>query len=459
MIYSNGSISLAQGSNVIRGSNAYFLTIGKVTSGALLLYIGQGGDVKILNIIAAVSDDELRVANVDNSPFAASESFAGIKYGVFKNFTHTTTAEIAKQLAELTAKWQRRETEMTGWYASDNDTYPVTGFLGEQKQVPTPAFVNRLTQVASTASSDLSQMAVAIEQNKQTLATVEPRLSEFESKFTQSQAQNSNVNTKHNDVVLKHGQVSDVFNAVQNMSATVEAKHGEVSGFSESISEQAKQVTLFVEHSSAHSKLSIEAAQAAQQFKAQCEDILTQTQTFGDTLTQSVTDAKSAISQDKNNAITHVAELSEQLTTRVEEAKEQIAANSSAVTTQVNQFAGMIKSSESSAKDAANTAILKANACTIKADELTRSQVDLVNNIAQVAAQIEKPAEQVSAIAKDISNDKANVELLKKHSAAHSAISMLALETMLSNTHNIQTAFSAALNGTLTHDQINNLFN
>ncbi|GEK08946.1 hypothetical protein [Pseudoalteromonas peptidolytica] len=459
MIHSMGTISLALNSNVIQGSNTYFQTVGKTTTGTLLIIeLPQIGS-QLLQVVAVVSDTELRVSKVDGTPYLSPVALQNIKYGLCKNFTHTTTAEIAKQLAELTAKWQRRETEMTGWYASDDDAYPVTDFLGTQKPVPTPAFINRLTQVASTASSDLSQMAAAIEQNKQTLATVEPRLSEFESKFTQAQAQNSNVNTKHNEVVLKHGQVSDVFNVVQNMAATVEAKHGEVSGFSESISEQAKQVTLFVEHSSAHSKLSIEAAQAAQQFKAQCEDILTQTQTFGDTLTQSVTDAKSAISQDKNNAITHVAELSEQLTTRVEEAKEQIAANSSAVTTQVNQFAGMIKSSESSAKDAANTAILKANACTIKADELTRSQVDLVNNIAQVAAQIEKPAEQVSAIAKDITNDKANVELLKKHSAAHSAISMLALETMLSNTHNIQAAFSAALDGTLTHDQINNLFN
>lgn len=453
MIHSMGTISLALNSNVIQGSNTYFQTVGKTTTGTLLIIeLPQIGS-QLLQVVAVVSDTELRVSKVDGTPYLSPVALQNIKYGLCKNFTHTTTAEIAKQLAELTAKWQRRETEMTGWYVSDDDTYPVTGFLGEQKQVPTPAFINRLTQVASTASSDLSQMAMAIEQNKQTLATVEPRLVAFESKFTQAQAHNNNVNTKHNDVVLKHSQVSDAFNAVQNMAAAVEAQHGETQGAWQAIEAQAQQIELDVEHADAHSKLSVEAAAIAEQKASEATNVLTQTQQLSNTLTQSVSDATVTITQAKASAVQSIEQQVDELTQQVLSAKQSIDDRAREVSTQAAQFTQTIKTSEYKANSAAATAIIKANLSTLKADS---ASIDAEKSQESVG-QVEMLVQQVHQANVGITKARQAAEFSALHCTAYSALSQLTLETQVANTANIKTAFSAVLAGTLTQSDIDKI--
>lgn len=453
MIHSMGTISLALNSNVIQGSNTYFQTVGKTTTGTLLIIELPQIGLQLLQVVAVVSDTELRVSKVDGTPYLSPAALQNIKYGLCKNFTHTTTAEIAKQLAELTAKWQRRETEMTGWYVSDDDTFPVTGFLGEQKQVPTPAFINRLTQVASTASNDLSQMAMAIEQNKQTLATVEPRLSEFESKFSQASAYNSNVTTKHNDVVIKHSQVNTAFNAVQNMAEAVEAQHAAIQGVWQTIEAQSQQIELDVEHADAHSKLSVEAAAIAEQKASEAANVLTQTQQLSNTLTQSVSGATVTITQAKTSAVQSIEQQVDELTQQVLSAKQSIDDRATQVSTQAAQFTQTIKVSEHKANSAAATAIIKANLSTLKADSASIDAEKSQESVGQVEALVQ----QVHQANVGIIKAQQAAELSALHCTAYSALSQLTLETQVANTANIKTAFSAVLAGTLTQSDIDKI--
>ena len=247
MAYSIGTISIKKHSNTITGNGTYFVQVAKAQKADLLFVCFEGKD-RILQIVNVLDDSTLQVKQLDGSAFKPNSSVSTLKYGLVQNFKDTVTAKLAQRVADLQTQWFTREQQITGWFESRDDTYPATSFLGEQIDIPTPAKIAALAQVAMEASDQLSQMASVIEQNQSSLSTIDSRLTTFESQYLFVVSANDNISHKYNQVI-------ETKNSLESLSATVALQSSAVIDVGEQVTSDKDQVILSTKHAAAHSAL------------------------------------------------------------------------------------------------------------------------------------------------------------------------------------------------------------
>ncbi|MBD1583506.1 hypothetical protein [Pseudoalteromonas sp. S16_S37] len=453
MAYSIGTISIQQNNAIITGTNTLFERVAKAQAGDLLYFRANEQDV-ILQVAEVISDSQLRVATLDGQPFSPEFSKNALGYGLVQNFTATTTAKLAKGIADLQTKWHQRESQLTGWFASTDDTYPITTFLGEQNAIPTPTKIAELAHVAMNASSDMSTMAQAIEANKQSLATVEPRIAQFDKAYPLVISASNKVTTKHDEVVTAHNDVITKSSAVATQAQQVSNAQQVVFELKADIEQTAQLVELDKTHSHAAAAICT-AAQA---------------QTQSDV--QSVSADKTAVEQLKSDLLT----LSDTLNNSMANAQQQIASQAQQTQAQATQAQADI---ESAAIDAKNTVVLTANTFTKQTASTERNTQRHAFNAMNASNQAIIKHDEVIQASAHINHDLAHIAQLKDfvidvnaavqtsaqavsldalHSKANAALSALGASMLSEQNIKLNTAFNGLLNNSLTSTQINELF-
>ncbi|CAH9054952.1 hypothetical protein PSECIP111951_01143 [Pseudoalteromonas holothuriae] len=453
MAYSIGKIRVEKNNATITGAYTQFIDVAKVQPGDLL-YAKLNEQDTILQVAQVLSNTQLRLAQLDGQVFNPSISGDNLPYGIVQNFNNTTNARLAKSLTELQAKWHRRERELTGWFASTDSTYPITTFLGEQTAIPTPTKIAELAQVAMSASSDLSTMAQAIEANKQSLATVEPRITQFDKAYPLVISASNKVTTKHDEVVTAHNDVIVKSSAVATQAKQVSNAQQVVFELKADIRQTAQMVSL----DTAHSQASAAICAAAQ------------TQTQNDM--QSVNAGKTVVEQLKSDLLT----LSDTLNAAMTHAQQQIASSAQQTQTQATQKQQAIESTANNAKASVEQTAKQFTRQTAAREQNTQrhaynamnasNQTTLaLNDVRQVSISVHDDLTQVenaksSALAASELTQRhvTSVSLDTVHNKAYAALCALGAKLLTEQNNHINAALNAALNNTLTPQQINQLF-
>ncbi|WP_440055514.1 hypothetical protein ACSLBF_05065 [Pseudoalteromonas sp. T1lg65] len=374
MAYSIGKISVVQNSAVIEGAHTQFISVAKAQPGDLL-YIKLNEQDYILQIAEVLSDTQLRLATLDGQAFNSPSSASNLRYGIVQNFTQTTTARLAKSLTELQAKWHRRERELTGWFASTEDQYEITNFLGQTTAIPTPTKIAELAQTALEASDALADMEQAIAHNQQSLESLEPNIAELNQQYQQSNALHSQVVIKHNGVQQLSQQVDENLAQVVAKAQQIESARATIDTQQTNVAQHANTVALDKTHSQASSLLAAQASQRAAASKQQ------------------------AIEVENRATIMH-----DRMVLRHD---------------QVSQQASQVGS--------------------------------LAESIEQTASELESTSQQVSQQSTQVSLD-------ALHSKANAALCALSINTLMQQNANLNQAFTALLNDSLSSQTINQLF-
>ncbi|MBD1582510.1 hypothetical protein [Pseudoalteromonas sp. S16_S37] len=453
MAYSIGTISIQQNNAIITGTNTLFERVAKAQVGDLL-YVHANAQDMILQVSQVVSDTQLRVAMLDGKPFMPTFSASGLGYGLVQNFTATTTAKLAKGIADLQTKWHQRESQLTGWFSSTDDTYPITTFLGEQNAIPTPTKIAELAQVAMTASADLANMAQTIEANKQSLATVEPRIAQFDAVYPQVISASNSVTAKHDEVVTAHATVHTHANTIAEQVQQVSAAQQVVFSLKADIEQAAQQVDLDQAHSQAAAALCTVAqsqthsdAQTVSADKTAVEQLKSELLTLSSTLNASMANAQLQISSSAQQTQTQA--------TQKQQAIESTASNAKASIEQTaKQFTQQTVAIEQNTQRYAYNAMAASNQCTLAVDAVTHRAAESH----QTLAHAQTLANTVFTTSEQVSRHAQAAELSALHSKASMALCALSVKTLSEQNSNIATAFGAVLDNTLTTEQINQLF-
>jgi len=95
-------------------------------------------------------------AITDNTHLTLQSAYTGttagvVSYGIIRNFTGTTQAELAASLAELLNSWQTREDQYRNWQTgtatggtAGDGAYPITDILGNTYSYYSPAKLNKI---------------------------------------------------------------------------------------------------------------------------------------------------------------------------------------------------------------------------------------------------------------------------------------------------------------------------
>lgn len=460
MAYSIGTISITSNSSTITGNGTYFVQVAKAQK-ADLLFVHYEGQDRILQLVSVVDDLTLQVKQLDGSVFEPGSSASSLKYGLVQNFTDTVTAKLAQRVADLQTQWFTREQQMTGWFESNQDTYPVTGFLGEQVDIPTPAKIAALAQVAMEASDTLAQMATAIEQNQTTLATVAPRLTTFESQYQFVVSANNNVAQKHNEVVLKHSEVlqakAEVAQNLNTITHNTEASYE----YKSAANQSATEAKLNQEQALAAASLAVlaqsEATEAQDQSATIKGEIKTLKAEFESTSTQavnSINTAASTVQASAQQTTAHANQTKSEISDFAQGIQLEIDDRVSSFNQSMTRFHSGIQTVEAKVLEHKNRAVVAENNVIISADKVFDSELSVLSTAVEVTA----TASVVTQHKNTIDAVAIRIHLSELHARAHSAIAVLATEQLVSINSNLNTAFGAVLAGTLTTQQINDLF-
>ncbi|WP_462150864.1 hypothetical protein [Pseudoalteromonas xiamenensis] len=153
MNYSIGTVTISKNSNIVKGQNTYFQLVAKAEKGNLL-YLHYQGAPLWLQISEVISDVELRVVQLDGKPFLPTMTREGLGYGLIQHFTSAFPAKLAANLVEILQKWYVRESEFTGWFASEEESFTITTLLGEKKALPTPLEIKRLYELNTVKAAE-----------------------------------------------------------------------------------------------------------------------------------------------------------------------------------------------------------------------------------------------------------------------------------------------------------------
>ncbi|WP_105168553.1 hypothetical protein [Pseudoalteromonas sp. T1lg23B] len=220
MTYTVGKITLAKGSDLVKGTSTRFIDAAKVKKGDLLYHQADSKDT-LLQVAEVIDNTTLRLSHLDGSAYKPLHNHRQIAYGLVQDFGEGLSNELAVDLADLQRKWHKREDELTGWFASDEHQHIITNFTGEQTQVPTPKGLKNLAQVATDASEQLSQFEQDIARNAASLSQVSPKLDEFDANVDRMALAHKEVSEKHLDVVKKHEQVVNAATVVDEQTKQV----------------------------------------------------------------------------------------------------------------------------------------------------------------------------------------------------------------------------------------------
>lgn len=158
-IYKTGAISVNNGSNIVTGNGTSFLGVAGTLAGDLFSVDG----VNFYEIYQVDSNNQIRIRTIPAGlPFQQSSKLNS-DYAILRNFTSSTSAEVAARVVAVQQKWHLREEEMTGWFASTDDYYNVTSINGDIISVMTPAGIANLLGTAATknvgeSSGDLMEV-------------------------------------------------------------------------------------------------------------------------------------------------------------------------------------------------------------------------------------------------------------------------------------------------------------
>jgi hypothetical protein len=199
-LYDTGTVSIANGANIITGTGTNWVAVAGVKLGDLLTVDGS----IFLQIYAVNSDTGLLVKTIPEGLTYTGAALTNVKYAIVRHFTNSTNADIAAAIMALQQKWHARENEMTGWYASTDNTYPITSLTGDIYEAITPIGV---TALASGVQAVIDSAA-----------TTETRLVDVEDRVTIAQgsmgtieqviALQQTVSTQHDQVDIWHSEVN-----------------------------------------------------------------------------------------------------------------------------------------------------------------------------------------------------------------------------------------------------------
>jgi hypothetical protein len=475
LAYSIGTISLTQNSNVVTGANTYFQQVAKAESGNLF-YVELSGSTLWLQVAAVTSDSELRVSKLDGSPFVASETVANLRYGLIQNFTATQLSKIAANVAELQKKWHLRESQLTDWFASQDESAIITSLLGEQITVPTPAEIARLAEVASLSSSQLAAMADAIAANQASLATVNPRLDVFEQQYAEVAPAHANVVLKHNDVVQKHADVVSKAGEVSTAQTSIEQAKQTVLTTAEQVALDADTSNINKLEAIAAAKLSAVANQNTEADKQAAELAKSDVETLAEQLNQSLTAATSSINTVKTQAVNDVNSAKQAAETSLDTKAVTFTQTVNAQTASVEQTAATAKQQiddrAASFEHDANTKLTTITELANQAETAKNRSVvaqnrvviaeshvaDMIVTVADYTDATEAAAQATQSYAENAQAMAERAELSELHCRAYASLNSVALDLFTDQNTNINTAFKAVLNGTLTNAQIDSLF-
>ncbi|OHU85536.1 MULTISPECIES: hypothetical protein [Pseudoalteromonas] len=453
MAYSIGAISIQQNSSVITGTNTLFERVAKTQIGDLL-YLRANEQDTILQVTEVLSDSQLRVALLDGRPFNPTSSASGLHYGLIQNFTTTTTAKLAKGIADLQSKWHLRESQLTDWFVSSEDSHSITNFLGEQTTIPTPTKIAQLAEVAMTASADLSTMAQAIADNKQSLASVEPRITQFDERYPQVMAAQQEVLNKRNEVVLAHDEVHLKAAQVAEHTAQVATTEQTVLALQGEIEQAAQQVELDKTHSQAAAELCVVAqnqtqsdAQTVNADKAVVTQLKADMNVLNDALNVAISDAQSHIANSAAQTQAHATQTHSDIASTASSAKDDV------TRTAVN-FSEQIAQTEQRVQGHAFKAIKACDSSVIALDEVAHIASSVSAELAEVM-----DAKSVSLAASEAVQLAAQTTSLDAiHSQAYASLCALSAKQLSEQNSKLNTALNRLLNNTLSTEQINELF-
>ncbi|MBQ4844931.1 hypothetical protein [Pseudoalteromonas sp. MMG005] len=417
MAYSIGTISIQKNSSIITGSNTLFERVAKAQNGDLLYFRISEQD-HILQVFDVISDTQIKANLLDGTPFNPAANARNIGYGLIQNFAATTPAKLAKGIAELQAKWHRRESELTGWFTSTADTHVITNFLGEAATIPTPAKIAELAQVAMTASSDLATIAQEIAANQQSLATVAPRINAFDAIYPQVISANNNVITKHDEIVLTHNEIKAKASDVNAHAEQVAVHKQAVFELKQSVQQAAELVSLDKTHSHAAAAICATAkaqthadVQQVQADKTAIEQVKNDLNALGDSLSSSVTNAKQTINEKAHTTEQHINHVGAQIRSYADSTK-------AAITRTAQQFDANTAKRASSTEQYAHNAIRANNNVTITHDQ-----------VVQIAQQVSRDLGHISTLKSKTLNAQRQTQLHNEqtsldalHSKANAAL-------------------------------------
>ena len=453
MAYSIGTISIQQHSPVITGTNTLFERVAKAQNGDLL-YFRTGEQDHILQVAELISDTQIKASLLDGTAFNPAANINNIGYGLVQNFAATTPAKLAKGIAELQAKWHRRESELTGWFTSTANTYAITNFLGEATNIPTPTKIAELAQVAMTASNDLAAMAQEIASNQQSLASVAPRINAFDAVYPQVISANNNVITKHDEIVLTHNEVMAKASDVHAHAEQIAAHKQAMFELKQSVLQAAELVSLDKTHSHAAAAICATAQvqtqidlQQVHADKTAIEQVKNDLNALGHSLNNSVTNAEQTINAQAHATEQHINHVSAQISAHADSTK-------AAITSNAQQFDANTVKRASNTEQHAHSAIRANNQVTMAHDTVVQTAQQVSTNVAQLTT-LKNRAEDAQ---QQTERHSAQTSLDALHSKANAALCALSINTLAQQNAKLNTALNAALNNTLTAQQINQLF-
>lgn len=195
-VYSDGTVSLSTGSNIVTGTGTQFVTIADIQVGDLFTLDGS----TFYEIVTVTSDTQISIVTIPNGTVYSGGNVSGASYAVIRNFTNTTTATLAVKLAAIQEKWHQREENITGWFASNAATFNVTDVYGNLSALVTPAEITRVANQATTASADFAVIESRITTAEADLDGITPSLTQF---YTDKAAFDSTVATAYTDFDAK----------------------------------------------------------------------------------------------------------------------------------------------------------------------------------------------------------------------------------------------------------------
>ncbi|NOU49515.1 hypothetical protein HG263_02995 [Pseudoalteromonas sp. JBTF-M23] len=276
MAYSIGKISVTKNNATITGVHTQFISVAKVQTGDLV-YLRLNQQNQILQVAQVISDTQLRLALLDGQRFNPQESGSELPYGLVQNFNNSTPARLAKSLTELQTKWHRREKELTGWFQSNEATFPVTNFLGEQSEIATPAEINRNAVKVAQLIEELEAMVASIAQAAQNAddaaaSASAAAASKIAAKTSENNAAASKVAAKASEDAAKASQSAAAGSAISaglSKSAAASSKAAAADSAAAALaSEDAAKVSETAAASSASSAASSKTAAASSQSAA-----------------------------------------------------------------------------------------------------------------------------------------------------------------------------------------------
>ncbi|NUZ10148.1 hypothetical protein HUZ36_05085 [Pseudoalteromonas sp. McH1-7] len=513
MAYNVGSLTLSQGSSTITGNGTYFVQVAQAEPADLLYFVIDQKQI-VLQVVSVVDDTTLRVKQLDGRAFSAPDSIANIKYALIQTFTTSLPAKLAQRVAATQAQWFTREQQMTGWFESTDDAYPITNYLGNESLIPTPDFIRRLAEVGADASEQLGMLTDDIAQCQSQVANLAPRLTQFDADYLSAQQLHANVEIKHSEVAAAHSAVNTHKSSIDAIAQEISTHHDLVSQYKQQVSADSELVASHLQMVSTHSTNAAASADNAAQSEVNCTVSLNAVKAVETSINQSVnnavaelTEAASAEQQTlsqlaashtsqyndvHDEAVLQIETLETNLTQSVDNAVAELTETASAEQQALSQLAAshasqyndthnqalqqidtldanLTQSIDSAVTGITETATAEQQALSelaaSHASQYSDTHTQTLQQIEGVEAAIKQEAESlrsylnngISDLVDDVSRAQELANITRLECDAYASLSALLVNKQAANITQIKGAFSAVLTNTLNQSHIDHI--